>query len=738
LLKAAAFGLLLGLLGIIANVSENVRGLEEHVGLGLLFHLRGATKAPSDAVVVAIDRESSERLIVSTNPDRWPRSLHARLIEALSRAGARVIVFDLYFAEPRSPEDDAALAEAIKKAGNVILAEQLRAKEIASTTDAESDPGGHRLVETLRPIESLSTAAFATAPFVLPRMPVRVSQYWTFQTDAGDRPTFPVLALQFYTLEAYPDIQALLEKASPKLAGRLPRDPSSAIKTTGAAKFTRDLRQLFHGDFDVNDALARDAAGPGRNHRWVGALVNLYAGANRQYLNFYGPPRSVTTVPYYQALQIGDDAIESAPVDLRGKAVFVGLSENLLAERQDSFHTVFSKANGVFISGVEIAATAFLNLLTNTAVKPLRPSYQMAALLVWGIIVGVICRTTAPLSAAIGIFLCSAAYLFAASNLFRANAAWFPIVVPLFVQAPVGYLGALLWDYVEVNTERKNIRQALGYYVPEEIVTQLARNVVDIRRDGQTVYGACLFTDIADYTHVSETLPPRELSELMHQYHEATFAPIHKRGGRVVELKGDSILAIWKGSSDDLSLRRNACEAALEIASAVRRFNESNHAVQLPTRVSVHAGEIFLGSIGAGAHYEFGGSGDTITTASRLDGLNKHLRTSILVSAEVIRDLSDVPAREVGNFLLQGKSQAVLVYELISRAADCADRQETAGVIFAEARQAFAQRQWDEAKKKFAKLTGDGVSEFYLELCKKYRADPPPEGWHGTIAMREK
>ena len=702
LLKAAAFGLLLGIFGNIANVSEGVRGLEENVGLGLLFQLRGPQKAPPDAVVVAIDRESSEHLNLSINPDRWPRSLHARLIESLTRAGASVIVFDLYFAEPRSPEDDGALAEAIKKAGNVVLAEQLRAKEITATADAEAESSGHKLVETLKPIEPFMNAAFATAPFVLPRMPVRVSQYWTFQTDAGDAPTFPVLALQLYTLDAYQDIRALLEKANPKLSGRLPRDASSAIQSTGAAKFTRDLRQLFHGDFDVNDALAGGAAGSGRNHRSVGALVNLYTGANRQYLNFYGPPRSVTTLPYYQALQIGDDPTKRAPVDLRGKAVFVGLSENLLAERQDSFHTVFSQTNGVFISGVEIAATAFLNLLTNTPVKPLRPGYQMLTLLVWGMIVGIICRTTAPLSAAIGIFLCGAAYLFAASDQFRANATWFPIVVPLFVQAPVGYIGALVWDYFEINTERKNIRQALAHYVPEEIVTQLARNVVDIRRDGQTVYGACLFADIAGYTPVSEALTPRELSDLMHRYLEATFAPIHQRGGLVIDLKGDSILAIWKGSSDDLLLRRNACEAALEVADAVRRFNESNNAVQLPTRVSVHAGEIFLGSIGAGAHYEYGVTGDTVTTASRLDGLNKYLGTNVLVSAEVIRDLNEFLAREVGTFLLKGKTQPVVAYELICRAADCADRQKAACATFAEARQAFERRHWDDANEKFA------------------------------------
>ena len=136
-------------------------------------------------------------------------------------------------------------------------------------------------------------------------------------------------------------------------------------------------------------------------------------------------------------------------------------------------------------------------------------------------------------------------------------------------------------------------------------------------------------------------MTPRELSDLMHKYLEATFAPIHKHGGLVIELKGDSILALWKGNSDDLSLRRNACAGALEVAEAVRRFNQSNQVVNLPTRISIHAGAIFLGNIGAGAHYEYGATGDTITTASRLDGLNKHLGTNILVSAEVIRDLDD-------------------------------------------------------------------------------------------------
>jgi adenylate cyclase len=515
------------------------------------------------------------------------------------------------------------------------------------------------------------------------------------------------------------------------------------MESTGASKLIRDLRQVVRSDQKIREALRRAAAAPGGHRPHVGALVNLYTGENRQYLNFYGPPRSVTTLPYYQALQLGSDTTDSASVDLRGKAVFIGLSENLLAERQDSFHTVFSKTNGVFISGVEIAATAFLNLLTDTAVKRARPGYQILTLLLWGLIVGAICRMTAPLTAAVGIVLCGAAYLFIANYQFRTSATWFPIVVPLFLQAPGGYVGALLWNYFEINKQSKKIAEALGYYVPEEVVNQVAKNMIDIRRYGQTVYGACLFADVAGYTPVSEELSPRELSDLMHKYLEATFEQIHKQGGLVVELKGDSILAIWKGSSSDAAFRKKACAAALDMAEAVNRFNQSKEtAIKLPTRISVHAGQIFLGNIGAGSHYEYGVTGDTVTTAARLDGLNKHLGTKILVSGELIRDLDGFLSREIGTFLLKGKTQPVVAHELICHEPDCGSQQKEACAAFAEARQAFAGRLWHEAKKKFIQsdklFNGDEVSHFYLKLCADYRAKPPPENWNGTIAMDEK
>jgi adenylate cyclase len=86
-----------------------------------LFKLRGERQAPSDVVVVSIDKESSENLNLPDNPDKWPRSIHARLIENLVKEGAQVIAFDVHFLESRSAADDNLFAKAISSAQNVVL-----------------------------------------------------------------------------------------------------------------------------------------------------------------------------------------------------------------------------------------------------------------------------------------------------------------------------------------------------------------------------------------------------------------------------------------------------------------------------------------------------------------------------------------------------------------------------------------------------------------------------------------
>jgi len=449
LFKAILLGFLIGIVGLLISLFPFAHSMEENKGLGLLFKLRGARQAPSDVVVVSINKESSENLKIPDNPDKWPRSLHARLIETLDREGAEVVAFDVHFIEPRTPGDDNLFAEAIRKAHNIVLCEPMKAKEVPLSGKGGAPAGVHSIVKIVKPLPLFSRAAVATAPFPLPRIPFKVNRYWTFQTGAGDSPTLPVVTFQLFTSQVYEEFIRLLEKVIPDQAVNLPRDMDTAIKTRGVKGLVGDIREIFKSEpliaermleeLEQSEALSADA----KRYRFLKSLIKMYGGANSRYINYYGSPRTITTIPYDQALQIREGTVGGQQVDLKGKAVFVGLSEKLLADRKDSFYTVYSQAGGIFISGVEIAATAFSNISEDTPVKPISLHFYILIILLWGILAGIICRISTLKVGALGVVGLSVLYVAAATFHFRTSGVWYPIVIPLFFQAPLAFLGAV-------------------------------------------------------------------------------------------------------------------------------------------------------------------------------------------------------------------------------------------------------------------------------------------------------
>jgi len=458
LLKATVLGLVVGVLGLLISPFQFAMNLEEDSGLGLLFKLRGARKPPADIVVVSIDKQSSDKLDLNNNPDKWPRSLHARLTENLAREGASVVAFDVHFIEPKNAEDDALFAESCQNAQNVLLCEPLVPKELPTAENGGAVAGFHNIVKIVKPFKLLSDSAVATAPFTLPRIPFKVNRYWTFQTGAGDSPTLPVMAFQFTTLELYDEFMQLLEKVSPGQAGNLPPDQEAFV----AQDFKQGMREIM-ATFQANPGLkqnmlqelenAKAHLTDNNDYQFLKALIMMYGGATSRYINYYGPPRTIKTIPYYQALQIRNGKYEERPMDLNGKAVFVGLSEILLADRKDSFYTVFSTADGIFISGVEIMATVFANIKEDSPVQPVSLKSYVFVVLFWGILLGIACRISTIRLGALNAIGLSLFYLAAAVYMFKAGNVWYPIIIPLFFQAPLALLGAVSIEHSRLFKE---------------------------------------------------------------------------------------------------------------------------------------------------------------------------------------------------------------------------------------------------------------------------------------------
>jgi len=744
-------GLLIGVVGVVMNFVPLGTELEEKFGLDLLFALRGTRQPPNDVLVVSIDKESADALNLPDDPRKWPRTLHAKLVDNLSAAGAAVIAFDVNFTERHEPREDNAFAEAVRKARNIVLCECMKIENIPVSAGSKGlSPAELNVSKILSPIEPLSRAAVARGPFPLPKISNKVSQYWTFTTVAGDKPTFPVVSFQVFAMPHYNEFIALLEKVDPFHAGILPDEAYDIVAYEDTQNLMREMRHVFQGSPRLGEKMLKELRNSNmssqdpQKFRTMSSLVKLYdSDLHSRYLNFYGPARTVPTIPYHRILKLSENpGGNSRRPDVRGKAIFVGLSQLSPVDQKESFFTVYSEKQGLDISGIEIAATAFANLLEDMPVRPVNFLSYLGIIMFWGILVGFICRQYSTVVSFFTVLGLTVLYVIFAVLMFRYKGVWYPVITPLVVQSSIAVFAGVLWNYIDAKKERHNIRKAFGFFLPDEVVDSIARNIEHIQSGHQIVYGICLSTDAEQYSSLAERMDPKDLTFFMNRYYEAIFRPVRSHGGTVSDVVGDSVLAIWVASYPEVDLRRKACFAALDIVASLRKFNEESELFKLPTRIGLHSGMIMLGSVGALDHYEYRPVGDIVNTTTRIEGLNKQVGTRILITRDVISQMGDFLTREIGEFKLVGKSKPVVIYELIARLEEADDGQIMAYMIFSQALDAYRRRSWDEAIRGFrqteAILGKDGPSEFYIRLCNHNKLYMPSEYWDGVVEMEKK
>jgi adenylate cyclase len=148
---------------------------------------------------------------------------------------------------------------------------------------------------------------------------------------------------------------------------------------------------------------------------------------------------------------------------------------------------------------------------------------------------------------------------------------------------------------------------------------------------------------------------------------------------------------------------------------------------------------MLLGHVGAVDHYEYRAVGDIVNTVSRIESLNKRLGTRILASAEVLDQLDGFLTREIGRFLLSGKTNPVTIHELLCHLEECSEQQRQLCLAFAQALRAYQKQSWEEAIERFQECLSlsrqDGPSRFYVEICAEYGERPPAEEWDGLVRL---
>jgi len=207
---------------------------------------------------------------------------------------------------------------------------------------------------------------------------------------------------------------------------------------------------------------------------------------------------------------------------------------------------------------------------------------------------------------------------------------------------------------------------SLSRYFSPSLAQRLANDTAAIDLGGQRREVAMLFTDIANFTTLVETLEPDVLGPLLNEYVVGMTDVVFAYDGTVTKIVGDAIHVLFgaPGEQPDHAARAVACALALdEYAQAFReRWRQKGIALGV-TRIGAHAGPAIVGNFGGGRFFDYTAYGDTINVASRLEAVNKQLGTRVCVSATLAARMSEFLGRPVGDLILRGRTEALRAFE---------------------------------------------------------------------------
>jgi adenylate cyclase len=420
--------------------------------------------------------------------------------------------------------------------------------------------------------------------------------------------------------------------------------------------------------------------------------------------------------------------------------VFVGarILTRFAGERKDEYPTpyTFLRRETPFISGVEIQATGFVNLVRGDWWRRASSGGEAAIIALLGALLGYVLMQARPWSATALALVASGGVLLASYAILRRWNIWFPWLIPV-TQFGVVWVVSVSLNSFRLYMERRLYEQTLALYLSPKLVKKFAQDERFRQPGAEKQVITILFSDIANFTTLCERMDSDDLAQLMNRYFQGAVKDcIHATDGTVVKYIGDAIFAFWNAPDPQRDHAIRACEAALRFHDQpVQLVNGS----PLVTRIGLHTGVANVGNFGSAERVDYTALGESVNLASRMEGLNKHLGTTVLITSATRAEIGDAFAtRFVGRFRLKGFEKSVDAFELLDRSAHVA----TWHKLFSSALEQFIRRDFDAAEvglREVLKLrVNDGPSKFYLQKIEELRAASPAEKWSGELELKEK
>jgi adenylate cyclase len=600
----------------------------------------------------------------------WPRSVEARLSDALRDYKAAVVGYDVLFSE-RDEDDiqaeriaarlkamgvsdaaveetlgtgnDLALANAIKQQGSIFLgyafeSHRKSARQILSapvptgykTEPISPPPLAYNLVRELSGAAPVLIAARA----YLPPIPVLNSAargigYVDIDADTDGVFRSEIAVIRFgrrYCVPLYLALSAAYLKNAPL---RL------VVSSDG-------VRQVTLGDEEI----PVDEIG-------------------RMMIDFRGPPGTFPAYPISDVI-----AHRVPPAALAGKIVLVGLTAHALGDRE------VTPTGGDF-PGVEIHANAIDNVLRGDFVRRSRvegTAEEDAVALVLVLAISLAAAYLSPLwSAATAVWVIVGFSAYAQYRLIG-DGVLIDVVLPL-AAALLTYMMLATYRYVIEDSEKRFVRGAFEHYLNPEVIASVLDDPRGLRLSGERRHLAILFADIVNFTSRTERSEPERLVALLNAYMTEMTRTIFDCLGVVDKLMGDGIMAFWGAPEEIENPARAAIDCALKMLEELAQLRKRDERfADVDIGIGIATGDAIVGNLGSERRFDYSAVGDTVNLASRLEGLTRHFHVHLLVNRQTLIEASgNYCAREVGLVKVKGKEQLVPIVDVAGRAGDGID-----------------------------------------------------------------
>jgi adenylate cyclase len=607
--------------------------------------------ARRDVVLVAIDQSSIRNLEPLVGRWPWPRMVHATLVDFLARGPAKVVVYDVVFAERdrrsltvgedtwTGEESDRALVEATARAGNVVHVVDVAA-EAGGGVQA-----GFPVVQPFRLDDRIESRPVVAPPF---GDLAKASRALGHNLVAAD-PDGPVRrAIPF--VRGAGQFLPSLSVAAALIAGGIP-----------ASEVTTDTSALHLGSRVVPLVDAELSSFDGRRHPSRRMLIRYPGGV-------LDPTTKRPTYSDYSFYDLfySEQQIEAGAKPLVDPARF-----------KDAVVVVGTTAPGLFdlitvpfaqgkMPGMQIHASVIDNLLSGRFMAP-APAWA-------GVLLSLLCAVVAGVAIVRlgvwpGIALSAAVAALAAAGSMAAfsRGVWLPVVEPALALV-LAVFGGVSYQYLVEGREKRQVKKLFARYVSKDVFDQLMADPSRAQLGGQRREMTVLFSDIRGFTTFSEQGEPEEIVRQLNEYLSRMVHVLFDYRGTLDKFVGDAVMALFGAPLEDPDHAEHAVQAALAMLGELDELNRGWAAQGRPTLaigVGINTGEMVAGNIGSVTIMSYTVIGDAVNLGSRLESLNKQYGTTVIVSETTRARLKGrYDIRPLGDVVVKGKTKPVAVFEV--------------------------------------------------------------------------